>query len=210
MTNQTIKVGVLPGAVQELFIEERTTVAEVLEMAGLDATGYDIRLDGVNVEENTVIGADASVLVLVKRIKGNMNTIKVGVLPGQVQEIAYEGELTAGELLDMASLNAEGYDIRLDGSNVDEDTVIDESARVLVLVKRIKGNMHTIKVGVLPGAVQEFALEDEMTVEEVLDMAGLDSTGYDIRLDGSTVELDDTVGNEASVLVLVKKIKGNF
>lgn len=210
MTNQTIKVGVLPGAVQELFIEERTTVAEVLEMAGLDATGYDIRLDGVNVEENTVISADASVLVLVKRIKGNMNTIKVGVLPGQVQEIAYEGELTAGELLDMAGLSAEGYDVRLDGSNIDEDTVVDESARVLVLVKRIKGNMHTIKVGVLPGAVQEFALEDEMTVEEVLDMAGLDSAGYDIRLDGSTVELDDTVGSEASVLVLVKKIKGNF
>lgn len=138
MTNQTIKVGVLPGAIVEYLVEEGTTVAQALEMAQLSSEGYDVRLDGDNVELETVIPTTAKVLVLVKKIKGNVSIIKIGVLPGAIVNYSYEEVMTVKEALDIAGLNPEGYDIRLDGNNVNLDDMAD--GQVLILVKKIKGN----------------------------------------------------------------------
>jgi len=209
MTNQTIKVGVLPGGVTEYLVEAGTTVAKVLEMAGLDASGYDVRLDGVSVAVDSVIGADSKLIVLVKQIKGNVQTIKVGVLPGGVTEYVVDGTLTVQELLDMAELDATGYDIRLDGTTVTADTRITADSKLIVLVKQIKGNVSTIKVGILPGGVSEFTYEGTQTVGAILELASIDPTGYDVRLDGNSVTTDTVIGADSKLIVLVKQIKGN-
>lgn len=66
----------------------------------------------------------------------------------------------------------------------------------------------TIKVGYMPGQLKEYGFEAPVTVKEILAEAEMDSTGYDIKLDGRTVELD-TVVNSGRVLALTKRVKGN-
>ena len=67
--------------------------------------------------------------------------------------------------------------------------------------------MKTLKVGKFPGMINEFAVESNSTVGEVLEMADLDSTGYEIQLDGNVVDTSAVVG-EANLLVLAKQVKG--
>lgn len=66
----------------------------------------------------------------------------------------------------------------------------------------------TIKVGKLPGAVLEIALNGDRTVQAALAAANLSPQGFEIRVDGesatSRTELED-----GSTVLLVKKIQGN-
>ena len=47
---KTLRVGKFPGVLQEVLVADETTVREVLEMAGLDSTGYQIELDVVGMD----------------------------------------------------------------------------------------------------------------------------------------------------------------
>jgi putative ubiquitin-RnfH superfamily antitoxin RatB of RatAB toxin-antitoxin module len=215
MTNTTIlvKVGQIPGAINEYALEVGTTVAQALELAGLSATGYDVRLDGTSVSVDTVIPVDAKIIVLAKMIKGNADAImvKVGQIPGAINEYALEVGTTVAKALELAGLSATGYDVRLDGTSVSVDAVIPVDAKIIVLAKMIKGNSDTVvlKVGVIPGAINEFAVEEGSTVGEVLALANLSATGYDVRLDGETVTVDDLIECDSKIIILAKQIKGN-
>ena len=143
-----------------------------------------------------------------------MNTqlvVKVGVIPGAVNEFVLESGSTVAQALELANLSATGYDVRLDGEIVSVDTVIPDTARLIILAKQIKGNASTVvlKVGVIPGAVNEFAVEEGSTIQEVLTLANLSSDGYDVRLDGELVDLDDVVEEDSQLIILAKQIKGN-
>jgi len=70
--NQSVvTVGKVPGELRELAVNDGATVADVLELAGLDASaGFEIRVNGSVGSMDTVI-SDGAKVFLVKKIKGN-------------------------------------------------------------------------------------------------------------------------------------------
>ena len=134
-------------------------------------------------------------------------TVKVGRLPGKIEEIALNGGRSVADALEAFELDAEGYEIRVNGSPSDFDTELSDGDTVL-LVKKIKGNQEFVRIGKLPGKIEEYAFEDGSTIEDALETAGLDFEGYEVRLNGSPADMDDYVSDGDTVL-LVKKIKGN-
>lgn len=137
MNTLTIKVGIMPGKINEVVVEKGATVSSILEIAELNASGYTIRYNGNDVGVDTVVDTDGTIL-LVKQIKGNAN-VKVGIMPGKINEFAVNDGTTIGELLGLAELNASGHTIRYNGVDATVDTPVTQDGTVL-LVKQIKGN----------------------------------------------------------------------
>lgn len=67
----------------------------------------------------------------------------------------------------------------------------------------------SIKIGMMPGKLHEFALEGHTTVAEALALAELNPTGYTVKLDGEVVTDHSTPIGDADIILLVKQIKGN-
>lgn len=66
-----------------------------------------------------------------------------------------------------------------------------------------------VRVGVMPGKISEYAVSASTTFKELLEIADLDPTGYEVKSDGYKVEnLDEQIGDTALVL-LAKQVKGN-
>lgn len=66
----------------------------------------------------------------------------------------------------------------------------------------------TVRVGCLPGAIREIALNGDRSVEAALEAAELDYEGYEIRVDGEPARLGDEV-DDGSTILLVRKVTGN-
>ena len=204
----TVRVGQLPGVVQEIALEDGATVADALAAAELDSEGYEVRVNGTPAEGTTSVSEGQTVL-LIKKIKGNADHImvRVGQLPGVVLEIALNGDRTVSAAIAAAELDSEGYEVRVNGTPAEGTTLLTEGQTVL-LIKKIKGNAMTVRAGQLPGVVQEVALEDGATVADALAAAELDSEGYEIRVNGTPAETT-TALSEGQTVLLIKKIKGN-
>lgn len=65
-----VSVGVIPGAITPLALETGSTVAVALDLAGLTAAGYEIRVNNVVASESTVLN-DGDRVLLAKAIVGN-------------------------------------------------------------------------------------------------------------------------------------------
>jgi sulfur carrier protein ThiS len=65
-----------------------------------------------------------------------------------------------------------------------------------------------VKLTQVPGATQEFGLDDGATVAQLLELAGKDAGNYAIRVNGSTASTTTTLSDGASVL-LSKNAVGN-
>jgi len=140
---KTIRVGMMPGRINEFAVEVGTSLSEVLTLAGLDASGYDVKVDGEKVDASTAsVGETTSLVLLVKQIKGNAEkTVRVGMMPGRINEFAVETGTKIADVLAMASLDASGYDVKVDGEKVDPSTaLITDGTSLVLLVKQIKGN----------------------------------------------------------------------
>jgi len=72
LTNRsTLKIGVIPGRISEISLENGiTTVEQALIAADLQIAGYEVRVNGQIVPLETVVSNGDTVL-LVKKIKGN-------------------------------------------------------------------------------------------------------------------------------------------
>jgi putative ubiquitin-RnfH superfamily antitoxin RatB of RatAB toxin-antitoxin module len=71
------------------------------------------------------------------------------------------------------------------------------------------GQTVTVKVGVFPGKVTEYAVEVGTTVADVLAMAGLEqSAEQDIKVNDEVVNYSFKVQPDTEVIVLAKRIKG--
>ena len=66
-------------------------------------------------------------------------TVRIGRLPGKIEEIALNGGRSVADALAASELDSEGYEIRVNGSPSDFDTELSDGDTVL-LVKKIKGN----------------------------------------------------------------------
>jgi sulfur carrier protein ThiS len=69
-------------------------------------------------------------------------------------------------------------------------------------------NHILVRIGRLPGRISEIALNGDRTVAAALEAAELDSEGYELRVNGQTADVETTLQDGDTVL-LVKKIKGN-
>jgi sulfur carrier protein ThiS len=210
-TTVLVKVGQIPGAVNEYALEVGSTVAQALELATLTEAGFEIRMDGVVVTPATVIPTEAKMILLVKQIKGNCETVlvKIGQIPGAVNEFAVEEGTSISEALVLAGLNPSGFEVRMDGTVVQGDDLIEEDTKMILLVKQIKGNSPMVKIGQIPGAVNEYALETGTTIAQALELANLSATGFEVRMDGVVVESTVVIPEDAKMVLLVKQIKGN-
>ena len=65
-----VKLTQVPGATQEFGLENDSTVANLLALAGKDAGNYAIRVNGSNATTDTVL-SDGSTVLLAKNAVGN-------------------------------------------------------------------------------------------------------------------------------------------
>ena len=133
-----IKVGMMPGKLVEVVVEQGSTVREIFEVAGVELSNHEIRLDGEKIDLDRTIN-NGNLLVAMKMIKGNMPSIKVGMMPGKLEVVEYtEGE-TAYEIFERANIGLSNHEVRLDGEKITLDTKVN-NGNLLVAMKMIKGN----------------------------------------------------------------------
>ena len=133
-----IKVGMMPGKLVEVVVEQGSTAREIFEVAGVELSNHEVRLDGEKIDLDKTIN-NGNLLVAMKMIKGNMPNIKVGMMPGKLEVVEYtEGE-TAYEIFERANIGLSNHEVRLDGEKIALDTKVN-NGNLLVAMKMIKGN----------------------------------------------------------------------
>ena len=139
---KTIRVGVRPGRISEYVVGEGTTISELLALADLNPTGFDVKVDGAKVTNfDNALPSTASLVLLAKRVKGNAGgLVRIGVMPGRINEFAIEEGQTVGQALDMADLDPTGFEVKVDGNRVELSHVITEETNLILLAKLVKGN----------------------------------------------------------------------
>lgn len=69
--------------------------------------------------------------------------------------------------------------------------------------------MLKIKVGVFPGKVDEFVVENGTTVREALELAGITvSDEQEVKVDGVATDYNAEIPSTASMVLVTKRIKG--
>lgn len=136
-----------------------------------------------------------------------MFTIKVGVMPGRLQEVVASEGITAREIFELAEVTVSNHEVRLDGEVINMDDALG-GGRLLVAMKQIKGNMATVKVGTMPGKLHELECSETDTPRQLFERAGITISNHEIRLDGAVIDIDDPIDN-GRLLVSMKQIKGN-
>ena len=149
----TIKVGMMPGRLEEIVVEENTSARKIFELAGIEVSNHEIRLDGEKIDIDSNINS-GNLLVAMKMIKGNMPVIKVGMMPGRLESIEYTEGQFASEIFEKANIELSNHEIRLDGEKINIDTRI-SGGNLLVAMKMIKGNSSsTYKTDCTPEEVE--------------------------------------------------------
>ena len=133
-----ITIGKVPGTLQNIAVEDGATVADALSAAGLAVDGFEIKINGATGTTSTRLVDNAKVF-LVKKIKGNQMAVTVGKVPGTLQNIAVEDGATVADVLRVAGLSAEGFEIKINGATGTTSSTVSDNAKVF-LVKKIKGN----------------------------------------------------------------------
>ena len=133
-----IKVGMMPGKLVEVVTNEGITAREIFDIAEVELSNHEVRLDGEKIDLDKVI-YNGNLLVAMKMIKGNMPSIKVGMMPGKLEVVEYTEGDTAYEIFERANIGVSNHEIRLDGEKVTLDTRISNGS-LLVAMKMIKGN----------------------------------------------------------------------
>ena len=133
-----IKVGMMPGKLIEVVTSEGATAREIFEIADVELSNHEIRLDGEKIDLDRTIH-NGNLLVAMKMIKGNMPSIKVGMMPGKLEVVEYTEGDTANDIFEKANIGLSNHEIRLDGEKIALDTRIN-NGNLLVAMKMIKGN----------------------------------------------------------------------
>ena len=141
---KTVRVGRMPGRIEEYAVEVGSSIGEVLELAGLEIAGYEVKVDGATINDiNSAITENTNLILLAKMVKGNADkVVRVGMMPGRIEEFAVTVGSSIAEVLALANLNPSGFDVKVDGNNVTDvnNTLIDENTNLILLAKQVKGN----------------------------------------------------------------------
>ena len=68
---KVLRVGKMPGRITEVVVEVGTSIKDVLEIAGLDANGFEIKVDGNPATLDTKVTEDTNLVILAQKVKGN-------------------------------------------------------------------------------------------------------------------------------------------
>jgi hypothetical protein len=138
-------------------------------------------------------------------------SIRIGTVPGRIEELALPDGSTVATALEHAAdefgMATEGRQVQVNGTPANDSTVLRDNSLVLLLAQ-IKGNQVTVRVGAVPGRIEEYALEHGATVQDAIDEAGLDAEGKQIQVNGHTATLG-TALPEGALVLLTAQIKGN-
>lgn len=68
-----VKVGQMPGKIDEFLVEIGTSIKALLGIAQKDPSGYEVKVDSVKVDdlESTTVTESTNAVILVKQVKGN-------------------------------------------------------------------------------------------------------------------------------------------
>ncbi len=136
--------------------------------------------------------------------------LRVGKMPGRITEVVVEVGTSIKEVLELAELDATGFEIKVDGNTATLDTKVTENTNLVILAQQVKGNSEKIvRVGKMPGRIQEILVQPGMKIREVLAMAELDATGFEVKVDGQQSSLDATVTENTNLIILAAQVKGN-
>ena len=208
MTN-TLRIGQLPGRINEFAVEAGTTLEQALTIAEINADGFEVKVDGVKVTDFNTDVSGAGLVLLSKMVKGNSGMVRIGQLPGRIQEFAVEAGTTLEQALTIAELNADGFEVKVDGVKVTDFNTSIDGAGLILLSKMVKGNANIVRVGQLPGRINEFAFEPPTTYAQVFEAAELNPDGFEVKADGVKVTDFNTEIGSTQLILLSKQIKGN-
>ena len=136
---KTVTVGKVPGTLSNVVVEDGATIQDVLDAAGdLDAAGFEVKMNGSSVDLDDEVRDGANVF-LVKQIKGNQCIVTVGKVPGTLKDLAVESDSTIQDVLNIAELDPDGFEIKVNGASKSLGDIVPDGANVF-LVKQIKGN----------------------------------------------------------------------
>jgi len=135
-----------------------------------------------------------------------MITIKVARLGTTVLEVALNTGASVQDALTAAGLTVDGEDVRVNSSNAGLNDEV-EDGDIVTLVPKVKGGQKVIKVARLGSTVQEVAVDNNASVEDALQAADIVVENEDIRLDGRSASLTESIG-DASMITIVPKVKG--
>lgn len=143
---KTVRVGMMPGKITEFAVEEGMSISEVLALAAMNPSGYDVKVDGVKVDDTnaTKVTSDTSLILLARQVKGNSEVVvRVGMMPGRITEVAVEEGATIASVLSIADLNPSGYDVKVDGVKCEDvaTAIITSATSLILLAKQVKGNV---------------------------------------------------------------------
>lgn len=224
--SKTVRVGQMPGKIEEFAVNVGDSIASVIALAGLSASGFDVKVDGNKVTdlEGTTVTSSTNLILLAKQVKGNADhTVRVGQMPGKIESYAIDTTQTIAQVLELAGLSASGFDVKVDGNKVTDLNQQIGSANLVLLAKQVKGNnigttptqqtygTKTVRVGMMPGKIEEYAVQVGDSVAHVLSIANLSASGYDVKVDGAKVtDLEGTkVSQSTNLILLAKQVKGN-
>lgn len=140
---KVVRVGMMPGRIEEFAVEVGTPIKDVLDMAGLAPAGYDVKVDGTKTEDLSFpITESTNLILLAKQVKGNADkVVRIGVMPGRISEYAVEIGTPVGKVIEMAELDSNGYDVKVDGTKItDLSAPVTEATNLILLAKQVKGN----------------------------------------------------------------------
>lgn len=143
MAQQVVRVGVMPGRINEFGVETGWSIKQVLELAEVSASGYTVKVDGVDCTnlEGTAVTSATNLIMLTKQVKGNADrTVRVGVMPGRINEFAVQDTTTLAELFAIAEVSPSGYTVKVDGVDVTDFSRTVGSSSLVMLTKQVKGN----------------------------------------------------------------------
>ena len=66
--------------------------------------------------------------------------VKVGKMPGRITEVAVPVGATVAEVLALSELDANGFEIKVDGNVGGLDTKVTETTSLILLAQMVKGN----------------------------------------------------------------------
>ena len=157
----SMKIGVMPGTVKSYEVEEGQTVGAILRARGYEVKGYELRLNGETVDENTIV--DASTvnvsseirLFLTKQIKGNAQMVSTPKGVGTVVD-NYNGRV-------YVEIGNKTYDFLQEEIDWNANAV----TKAVKESKTNKGGVSTMK-GI---ATSKFNIKDMFKIEKLDDVA---------------------------------------
>ena len=139
-----VKVGMVPGKVYTITLDEGTTVADAIRIAGLDPTGFELRVNSTVTENFNFPLSEGAQVFLTKKVKGNdkgfdlvqvkQDGLKIDVSPEEV--VIESGSTRVKDVLKLADINIDNVaHVFVNGKDANMGTFVGKDALVTYKTK---------------------------------------------------------------------------